>query len=207
MHGYNVASQAALAGFFAKGKGDMDLTEKQLDSSVAYQGDFLKVWRDRVALPDGKEAQREYIRHPGAVAILALTDEGKLVLEHQYRYPAGRAFIEIPAGKIDPDEARDHCARRELLEETGLRASQWTYLGTAYPCIGYSDEQISYYLAQGLSRHDRQLDEGEFLEVLELPLDQVHAMSLTGEICDSKTLTGLYWLSAHLQGRLPGAPV
>ena len=185
----------------------MDLTEKKLDSSVVYQGGFLNVWRDRVELPDGNQTWREYIRHPGAVAILALTEDRQLVLEQQYRYAAGRAFLEIPAGKIDPGEARERCAERELLEETGLVAKDWLYLGSAYPCIGYSDEQISYYLAQGLSQQSRKLDEGEFLEVVTMPLEQAMAKSLSGEICDSKTLTGLYWLSAHLQGRLPGAPI
>lgn len=185
----------------------MDLTEKKLASEVVYQGGFLKVWRDRVQLPDGKETWREYIRHPGAVAILALTEQGHLVLERQYRYAAGRAFLEIPAGKIDPGEARERCAERELLEETGYSAARWTYLGTAHPCIGYSDEQISYFLAQELTQHPQQLDAGEFLELVTLPLEDVLARSLSGEICDSKTLTGLYWLSAHLQGRLPGAPV
>jgi ADP-ribose pyrophosphatase len=185
----------------------VDLTEKMLDSSVVYQGGFLKVWRDRVALPDGSETWREYIRHPGAVAILVLTDEGQLVLERQYRYPAGRAFLEIPAGKIDSGESCAAAAVRELREETGFTAARWTFLGTAHPCIGYSDEKISYYLAQELTQHAQQLDAGEFLELITLPLEEVQARSLSGDICDSKTLTGLYWLSAHLQGRLPGAPI
>lgn len=193
-------------GFKAWGR-SVNLTEKRLESTVVYQGGFLTVHRDRVELPDGREGVREYIRHPGAVAILALTSGGELVLERQFRYPASREFLEIPAGKIDPGEAREACARRELLEETGLHAENWTYLGTAHPCIGYADEEISYYVARDLVKNPRQLDDGEFLEVVTMPLAEALAKSLTGEICDSKSLVGLFWLSAHLEGRLTGAPV
>lgn len=185
----------------------MDLTETTLDSTVVYQGDFLKVWRDRIQLPDGTEGWREYIRHPGAVAILALTADGNLVLERQYRYPSKREFLEIPAGKIDPGEAREVCARRELQEETGYLASSWTYLGTAHACIGYSDEEISYFLARDLVQQERNLDEGEFIDLVQLPLSEALALSLNGVICDSKSMVGLYWLSAYLEGRLPGAPI
>ena len=185
----------------------MDLVEKQLQTALVYEGGFLQVHKDKVLLPDGAEASREYILHPGAVAILALTANRQLVLERQYRYPAGRLFVEIPAGKIDPDEAPALTARRELLEETGYRAGRWLHLGTAYPCIGYSNEQISYYLAEDLELGERELDEGEFLEVFTLPLEQVMQMALSGEICDSKSIVGLHWLAAHLDGRLPGAAV
>lgn len=185
----------------------MDLLEKKLSSELVYQGGFLHVRKDRVALPDGSESVREYISHPGAVAILALTPDGRLVLERQYRYPAGREFIEIPAGKIDPDEAPELTARRELLEETGYRAESWVYLGTAYPCIGYANEQIHYYLAESLTLNERRLDEGEFLEVMTVPLEQAMAMTLSGEICDSKSIVGLHWLAAYQAGRMRGAPV
>ncbi len=183
----------------------MDLKETTLEQSVVYEGGFLKVRRDTVALPDGKPAYREFIVHPGAVAILALTDDGQLVLERQFRYPAGRVFLEIPAGKIDPDEPRETTARRELLEETGYSAGRWTYLGTAWPCIGYANEEISYYLAEDLVLNERQLDEGEFLEVVRVPLEEAFRLSLTGDICDSKSLVGLYWLRAYLDGGLKGA--
>lgn len=185
----------------------MDLTEKQLDSEQVFEGRFLKVRRDTVSLPDGKQATREFIRHPGAVAVLALSDAGELVLERQYRYPAGQTFIEIPAGKIDPQEAPADTAKRELWEETGFIAAQWRYLGKAYPCIGYADEVIHYYLATGLTQTPRQLDEGEFLEVLLLPATEAQAMSLDGRITDSKTLVGLHWLAAWQQGTLPGEAI
>lgn len=185
----------------------MDLTEKTLSSEQVFNGGFIKVSRDAVSLPDGSSAVREYIRHPGAAAVLALTDDGRLVMERQYRYPAGREFLEIPAGKLDPAELPHDTARRELLEETGYVASQWRYLGKAWPCIGYADEVIHYYLATGLQLQQRQLDEGEFLEVLLLPLDEVQQMALSGEIADSKTIVGLHWLAAWQQGKLAGETV
>lgn len=185
----------------------MDLTEKKLDSALVYEGKFLKVHKDSVSLPDESTSFREYILHPGAVAVLALTNNGELIMERQYRYPAGREFIEIPAGKIDPNEPPEQTAKRELLEETGYLASKWTYLGTAHPCIGYSNEKISYYLAEELTLTKRQLDEGEFLEVLTVPLDEVTAMSLDGGVCDSKTIVGLYWLRAFVEGKLDGVSI
>lgn len=185
----------------------MDLTEKTLRSEQVFTGGFLQVTRAEVALPDGNVATREFIRHPGAAAVLALTDDGRLVMERQYRYPAGREFIEIPAGKLDPAELPHDTARRELLEETGFTARQWLYLGKAWPCIGYADEVIHYYLATGLAQQARQLDDGEFLEVQLLPLDEVQQMALNGEIADSKTIVGLHWLAAWQQGKLPGETV
>ena len=180
----------------------MDLTEKRLAGEQVFSGGFIKVQRDSVSLPDGSEAWREYIRHPGAVAVLALDEHGDLVLERQFRYPASQTFIEIPAGKIDPQEPPLLTARRELLEETGYRAEHWFYLGKAYPCIGYSDEVIHYYLATGLQAGVRELDQGEFLEVIHLPLSEVMAMTLDGRINDSKSLVGLYWLAAWQRGEL-----
>ncbi len=176
----------------------MQLDEQRLGGAEVFRGRFLRVNRDEVSLPDGTHASREYVRHPGAVAVIALTGDGQLVLERQYRYPLSRTFIEIPAGKIDPDEAHEATARRELMEETGYSAARWVLLGTAYPCIGYSDEAIHYYLAEGLVAGERALDDGEFLEVFTLPLATVRQMAARGEICDSKTLVGLYWLDAHL---------
>lgn len=184
----------------------VDLTEEQITSHTAFEGGFLTLKRDTVRLPDGSQAQREYLEHPGAVAVLALDANQHLVLERQYRYPTRRAFMEIPAGKIDLEEPPAETARRELKEETGYVAERWCFLGTAYPCIGYSNEQIHYYLAQDLAQTERQLDHGEFLEVLSLPLEQVMEKTLTGEICDSKTIVGLHWLQAHLNGKLPGEP-
>lgn len=188
-------------------KTKLDLTETRIEGETAYQGKFLALQRDTVRLPDGKTTYREFLRHPGAVAVLALTADGELILERQFRYPAGLEFIEVPAGKIDPQEPPLETGKRELFEETGFRAAKWHFLGTAYPCIGYSDEQIHYYVAEELTSDQRQLDEGEFLEVTTVPLDEVRQMALDGRINDSKTLTGLYWLDAYLGGQLTGEAV
>ncbi len=176
----------------------MDLTEKQLDSQVMYDGGFIEVLKDAVRLPDGSVSTREYITHPGAVAMLALLDNGNLVMERQFRYPLHREFIELPAGKIDDGEDILVTAQRELLEETGYVASEWVHLTTAWPCIGYSDERMEYFLARGLKHVGRNLDEGEFLEVFELsPADAMEWIRL-GKINDSKTIVGLFWLEKAL---------
>lgn len=174
------------------------LKETRLDSVLVYEGDFLQVRKDTVRLPDGSRSQREYLNHPGAVAVLALLDNGNLVLERQYRYAAGQEFIELPAGKIDPGEAILETARRELLEETGYVAREWTHLTTTWPCIGYADERMEYFLARGLAQQARQLDEGEFLELFELSLDEALRWVRDGRINDSKTILGLFWLERHL---------
>ena len=176
----------------------MELKETQLDSELKYDGDFIRVLKDRVRLPDGAVSSREYITHPGAVAVLALLDNGSLVMERQFRYPLQREFIELPAGKIDHDEDILKCAQRELLEETGYVASEWIHLTTAWPCIGYADERMEYFLARGLVHRGRQLDDGEFLEVFELSLQEAIKWIRQGKINDSKTIVGLFWLEKYL---------
>ena len=178
----------------------MDLTEKKIDGKVMYDGNFITVCKDNVLLPDGSTSTREYITHPGAVAVLALLDNGKLVMERQYRYPLHREFIELPAGKIDDQEHILECAKRELLEETGYVAREWIHLSTAWPCIGYADERMEYFLARGLSHQGSKLDEGEFLEVFELSLDEALEWVRAGKISDSKTIVGLFWLDKVLNG-------
>lgn len=176
----------------------MDLTEKRLDSQVMYDGNFITVRKDRALLPDGSTSTREYITHPGAVAVLALLDNGKLVMERQFRYAPQQEFIELPAGKIDQGEDIQLCAQRELLEETGYVAREWVHVTTSWPCIGYADERIEYFLARGLTHEGRQLDDGEFLEVFELSLAEALEWVRLGKITDSKTLVGLFWLDKML---------
>lgn len=178
----------------------MDLTETQIDSALVYEGNFIRVHKDRARLPDGSTSMREYVKHPGAVAILALLDNGNLIMERQYRYAPQQEFIELPAGKIDHGEDALLTAQRELLEETGYVARDWTHLSTAWPCIGFSDEKMEYFLARGLSHQGAQLDEGEFLEVFELsPADAIDLIR-QGKITDSKTIVGLFWLEKTLKG-------
>jgi ADP-ribose pyrophosphatase len=176
----------------------MDLTETQIDSALVYAGGFIQVHKDQARLPDGSISTREYIKHPGAVAIIALLDNGNLIMERQFRYAPQQEFIELPAGKIDHGEDTLLTAQRELLEETGYVAREWTHLATAWPCIGFSDEKMEYYLARGLTHQGRQLDEGEFLEVFELsPAEAIEWIRL-GKITDSKTIVGLFWLEKTL---------
>ena len=170
-----------------------DLAETLLAGEEVFSGRLLKVYRDRVRLPDGSESVREYIRHPGAVAIVALLDDDRVVLERQYRYPLGRDFIEIPAGKLEPGEAHLETAKRELREETGYVARDWRRLGIIHNAIGYSDEGIELWLAKGLERREQKLEPGEFLEVFSLPLAEARAMVRDGRITDVKTIAGLLW--------------
>jgi ADP-ribose pyrophosphatase len=173
------------------------LTEKCISGEVVYAGKFFNVHRDIVRLPDGAQAVRDYLRHPGAVAIVALTAEGRVVLERQYRYPLARDFVEIPAGKVDEGEAHLDTAKRELLEETGYAAAQWTRLGLIHNAIGYSDEGIELWLATGLEKREAKLDAEEFLEVFSLPFEEALAMAADGRISDVKTIIGLFWAASR----------
>ena len=168
------------------------LHEEQVDSESVFDGALLKVRRDRVRLPDGTLAFREYIRHPGAVVIVACLDDGRLIFERQFRYPLGRAFLELPAGKIDRDEPIERCARRELREETGYEAKDWAHLGVMHPCIGYSDERIEIFMAHDLTHVGHALDDGEFLEVHLLTVDEAISAVHAGEITDGKTISALF---------------
>jgi len=170
-----------------------DLAETLLAGEEVFSGRLLKVYRDRVRLPDGSESVREYIRHPGAVAIVALLDDDRVVLERQFRYPLGRVLVEIPAGKLEQGEDHLETGKRELLEETGYVAREWRRLGEIHNAIGYSDEVIEIWLARGLEQRQQQLAEGEFLEVFSLPLAEAQAMARDGRLTDVKTIVGLLW--------------
>lgn len=179
---------------------DSHLRETRIDGELAYDGHFLKVTRDRIRLPDGKESAREFIRHPGAVVILPLLDDGRVLLERQYRYPNDRVFIEFPAGKIDPGEASLASAKRELEEETGYTASEWHFVCTIHNAIAYSDEHLDLFLARGLVAGDAKLDEGEFLETFTATVPELLEMVRKGEITDVKTVIGTFWLEKFLAG-------
>lgn len=183
----------------------MALDETRLDGELAYDGSFLKVARDRVRLPDGAVTDREYILHPGAVVILPLFDDGRVLLERQFRYPLGKVFIEFPAGKIDPGEEPLACAQRELQEETGYTATDWQFVTTIHNAIAYSDEHLDLYLARGLVAGERRLDEGEFLEIFSATVPEMLAMVQRGEITDVKTIIGAFWLDKLQSGAWPPA--
>jgi ADP-ribose pyrophosphatase len=179
---------------------DAHLKENKVDGELVYQGHFLKVQRDTISLPDGKPAVREYIRHPGAVAILPLFDDGSVLLERQFRYPLDQVFIEFPAGKIDPGEDPLACAKRELQEETGYAATEWQFVCTIHNAIAYSDEHLDLYLARGLHAGERKLDDGEFLDIYQLPLTELLEQVRLGQVTDVKTVIGAFWLEKFVNG-------
>jgi ADP-ribose pyrophosphatase len=170
-----------------------DLEEKCISGEEVFHGKLLSVRRDVVRLPDGSEGVREYIRHPGAVLIVPLFDDGRVLLERQFRYPHHREFIEVPAGRMEPGEEPLVTAKRELLEETGYVASEWSHLGVLCTSIAFSDEAIQMFVAKGLEKREAKLDAGEFLEIFTLPLEEAVAMVKDGKITDAKTMVALLW--------------
>jgi ADP-ribose pyrophosphatase len=172
-----------------------DLTERLVSGEVVFEGTLLHVRRDVVRLPDGSQGTREYVRHPGAVAIVPLFDDGRVLLERQFRYPHGRDFIEVPAGKLEPDEPHLETAKRELLEETGYAAEEWTRVGVIHTAIAYTDEAIEIFLARRLSLGERKLDAGEFLETMIVDFEEAIAMIHDGRITDAKTVAALLLVS------------
>ncbi len=178
------------------------LVEKTLESEQVFDGVLLKVYRDRVKLPDGKTSIREWIDHPGASAVVPLFDTGEVLLLRQFRYPSRRVFIEVPAGKLDvPGEDPLTVARRELEEETGWKASAFTPLGSFSPCIGYSNEVIHLYLAEGLERGTQETDFEEFVEPFRIPFEKAIEMVLRAEIDDMKSALALLLAREHLRHR------
>ncbi len=180
---------------------DPHLTEETIAREELLRGRFLHVVRDTVRLPDGATSHREFVLHPGAVVVVALLDDGQVVVERQYRHPVGQVFIEFPAGKIDPGEDRLACAQRELLEETGYTAREWAHAGVMHPCIGYSDEFIDIWFARGLTRGERQLDAEEFLEVITASPQQLMDWVREGALTDGKTMSCMVWLNNVLNGQ------
>jgi ADP-ribose pyrophosphatase len=186
---------------------DAGLIEKTVESVTLHQGKFLTLKCDTVELPDGKQATREYVEHPGAVMVIPLFDDGRVLLERQYRYPIAKVMLEFPAGKLDPDEDELTCARRELQEETGYSAREWIFLTRIHPVISYSTEFIDIYLARGLTAGANKLDEGEFLETFIADRAQLSEWVRSGEISDVKTIIGSFWLEKVLSGEWAlGAP-
>ena len=182
---------------------DRDLEEVSLHSEQVFDGHFLRVWRDTVRLPDGAQAQREYIRHSGAVMVVPLLDDGRVLMERQWRTPMRRVMVEFPAGKLDAGESWQACAQRELREETGYRAREWAYIGTINNAISYSDEVIHLAFARGLEAGAQQLDTHEFLELIEVDGDELMDWVRSGRVTDVKTVIGSFWLDKLRRGDWP----
>ena len=187
--------------------GDSHLREERISGEDIYGGIFLKMKRDKIALPNGEEAVREYLTHPGAVAVVAILDDGRVLLERQYRYPIAKACIEIPAGKLEIGEDHLLCAKRELEEETGYTAGKWSYIRRIHPVISYSTELIDIYLAEDLVPGKSHLDDEEFLDVFAAPLDQLIGLVEDGEITDVKTTISAYWLDRYRRGLVKPTPI
>lgn len=179
---------------------DAHLVERRLGGRTLLSGGFLEVRRDDVALPDGSAATREYIAHPGAVAVIPLLDDGRVVLVRQFRYPIGKTLVELPAGKLDAGESTLECARRELREETGYTAREWAFAGEIHNAAAYSSESIWLYFARGLVAGPQRLDAGEFVEVVTLGEPELDALAAGDGLPDVKTRIGLQWLQRWRAG-------
>ena len=188
-------------GAVADSPDEAHLREDFVCSKQVYRGRFLDVRQDEVRLPDGNTTFREYIVHPGAVMVVPMLDDGRLIVERQYRYPVARVMLEFPAGKLEFGEPPLDCAMRELAEETGYRAQEWARAGILHNAIAYSTEGIEIWFARGLTLGSRSLDEGEFVDVDVTTLDALEAAAQVGTLTDVKTLVGMMWLRAWREGR------
>ncbi|MCE2916774.1 MAG: NUDIX hydrolase [Rubrivivax sp.] len=180
---------------------DGHLLERETGRRELLSRGWLELWRDTVQLPDGNEATREFIRHPGAVAVVPLLDDGRIVLVRQHRYPVGKVLLELPAGKRDAGETTLQTAVRELAEETGFSAREWAYGGEIHNAPAYSSESIWIWFARGLVAGPRRPDVGEFVETALHGAEELESLELAGELPDVKTSIGLHWLAQWKSGR------
>ena len=171
---------------------DEDLIEKKLSSEDIFDGTLPHVKRDYVELPYGNKSVREWIKHPGAAAVLPVLPDGRLIFVRQYRYPIQQVTLEIPAGKLDAvDEEPLVCAKRELSEETGYEADKYHFLTKLATTVGFSNEFIYVYAADGLTPGKQHTDEDEFINVVLLTMDEAMAKVKSGEICDAKSIVAI----------------
>ena len=176
-----------------------NLEEKTLENKLILSNKFFNIFHDKIELPDKKLSSRLYVDHPGGVAIIAITNDNEIILERQYRYPVKETLVELPMGKLEPNEEILDAAKRELQEETGYLSNNWVKIGETIPCNGYSSEIITYFLATDIVSGEQKLDDGEFLEVFKVSIKSAIKMVLNGEIRDSKTVTGLVLYLGYLK--------
>ena len=170
-----------------------ELKESKINSKIVYQGSFLDVRKDEVRLPNGKISTREWIKHPGAVCMIPILPTGEIALIRQYRYPIQTEMIELPAGKLDPNETPEICAHRELEEEIGYSAKNLKFVTHIHPAIGFADEIMTLYLADKLVKTETNLDRDEFLILMPTTLSDAVEMVWSGKITDTKTIIGILW--------------
>lgn len=180
----------------------MDLREQTIESTEVFSGRLVKLRVDKVRLPDGRETTREVVVHRGAVAVVPMTESGKVVMVRQYRQAAGEVLLEIPAGTLEPGESPAECAHREVQEEIGYRSDDLILMFRSYLAPGYSTEMLHTFLARGLTKVTAERDPDEFIEVVEAPIDEALRFIETGEIKDAKTICGILMALRHGAGEL-----
>ncbi len=177
----------------------MEYIENKISSEDIFKGRIVHLHVDEVELIDGSRAKREIVEHDGGVTVIPVDDDGNVYCVRQYRYAFGESIIETPAGKLEKGEDPFECAKRELSEETGFTARQYIYLGEFYPSPGYCHEKLYAYLALGLKKGEAHLDEGEFLDVVKMPLDKLHDMVMNNELYDAKTIIAILKAKRYLE--------
>jgi ADP-ribose pyrophosphatase len=178
-----------------------ELKEVLISSETVFKGKFITVAVDSVEMPDGRKTTRDCVRHPGAVAVLPIFEDGTVVMVDQYRHAPGKVFTEIPAGKVEEGQSIEETAHRELEEETGLIAGELIWIGNYFPCIGYSDEIIDFFIALNCTKTKQHLDDDELLYVKKMTFKEVVEQCANGTQTDSKTLAGVIrvrnWWKKH----------
>lgn len=179
----------------------MELEEKKISSEEIFNGVAIHLFRDEILLPNGNKGIREVVRHPGAVCVIPVTDEGEVIFVNQFRYALDRVTLEVPAGKLEKGEDPMEAALRELSEETGVRAEHIEPLDALYTSPALIDEIIYMYIATGISQGEQHLDDDEFVNVVKIPLNEAIDMVMSGKILDAKTQLIILKAAKYLENK------